>query len=491
MKIMKKNLLNNLKILITSFLISNCVFAQTIATKEPMNNKLQEINRLLQQSQESNKQIPASSKEKIEKENKEVQPLEEKNTPIAKKILQQTNSIVRIQVQSKLGKEKISVGSGAFLTSDGLMLTNYHVISSHFIDPLNTVVIFSIGKSLDEYEAQLESVDLVNDLALIRPVKNIEAKPLTIGTNELQRGDKLYSVGFPHNWSMTMIDGIYNGFMEKQIVPHYLVSQALSSGMSGGPTFSEDGKLVAINVAATSKLSILIPVKSALELLKNYSTEQPTEDKNKYIQKINNIREKAIQRYSLFSDQLLDKVINSKNINIGSFSLPFKNSLFECWSKQSNSQYQVNLDRIKIIPKKELVQTQRSCSTQDNIFLQDSNTISQILFNTYHYEQPVDTNPLVLWKTIEKKFNLIALGNDYSIKAYLGKCFYKNVTNKKKYLQKMQICIAPLKETNKLWQVQISQILYDNLNQAVIVDSSFDGFTEKSINKIISHMKSI
>lgn len=488
---MKKNLQNSLKILVATFLvslISNFAFAQT---NQPISNRIQEINKILQQSQESIKQISNINKEKIEKENREVQPLEEKNTPIAKKILQQTNSIVRIQVQSKLGKEKFSMGSGAFLTLDGLIVTNYHVISSHFTDPLNTTVIFNIGKSYEEYEAQLESVDLVNDLALIRPVKSIEAKPITIGFDELQRGDKLYSVGFPHNWSMTMIDGIYNGYMEKQIVPHYLVSQALSSGMSGGPTFSEDGKLVAINVAATNKLSILIPVQSALQLINNYSKEQLSEDKKSYIQKVKSIREKAIQRYSVFSEKLLGEVIKSQPIKIGAFSLPFKNSLFECWSKQSNADSQVNLDIIKIMPKKELIQTQRSCSTQDNIFLQDNNTISQILFNTYHYEQPLGTNPLVLWKTIEKKFNLIALGNEYSIKAYSGVCFYKNVTNQKNNLQKMQICLAPLKETNKLWQVQISQILYDNLNQAIIVDSFFDGFTEKSINQIISHMKKI
>ena len=80
---MKKTLLNSLKVLITSFLISNAVFAQTNQTKEPI-NKLQEINKILQQSQESS-QNPLTNREKVEKENKAVQPLEEKNTPIAKK----------------------------------------------------------------------------------------------------------------------------------------------------------------------------------------------------------------------------------------------------------------------------------------------------------------------------------------------------------------------------------------------------------------------
>ena len=55
----------------------------------------------------------------------------------------------------------------------------------------------------------------------------------------------------------------------------------------------------------------------------------------------------------------------------------------------------------------------------------------------------------------------------------------------------MQICISPLKETNRLWRVQVAQIYQDGFNQAMILDFLFDGFTEKSINKIIGYTKKI
>ena len=418
-------------------------------------------------------------------------PIENRANISAHMVISKTNAIVKVQVQSRLGKEKIAVGSGSIIREDGLIVTNYHVISSHFSDPANNKIVYSVGKDSEEIVANLEAVDLVNDLALIKPLAKTEYKNIVeIEKSNLQQGQRIYSLGFPHNWSMTMIEGIFNGYMDKQLTSQYLVSHALSSGMSGGPTFNEDGKLVAINVAATDKLSILIPATSLSILLSRYKQEvkvYPT--KEQYILKINLIRDNAISRYEDFSEDLLTRIIKSDSFEIGKFKLPLRNKLFECWSRKEKPEPS-NLDRVEIKQKEELVQIERSCSTQDNIFLQEDNNIGQISVNTYYYQNN-NTTPLVIWKTLEKKFNVVAIKNENLTNIFKGKCFIKNVTNTGKKLQKMQICISPLKETNRLWRIQVAQIYQDGFNQAMILDFLFDGFTEKSINKIIGYTKKI
>ena len=147
-------------------------------------------------------------------------------------------------------------------------------------------------------------------------------------------------------------------------------------------------------------------------------------------------------------------------------------------------------EEAEIKQKEELVQIERRCSTQDNIFLQEGNTIGQISVNTYYYQNN-NTTPFVIWKTLEKKFNVVAIKNENLTSIFKGQCFIKNVTNTGSKLQKMQICISPLKETNRLWRVQVAQIYQDGFNQAMILDFLFDGFTEKSINKIIGYTKKI
>lgn len=449
---------------------------------QAQNFSVQQINNVLKENQ-------AASAPLME----ELPSLEDIHTPIAKKILSQSNSIVKVQVQNKTGKEKTSVGSGSIITPDGLIVTNYHVISSHFLDPATTHIVFNIGKDSVDHEAQLEAVDLVDDLAFIRPLEPLKAKPIILDNKELPVGERVYSVGFPHNWSMTMIDGFYNGYMLKELIPHYLVSHSLSSGMSGGPTFGENGKLVAVNVAATNKLSILIPVASVFRFLQDYSQEQASLAKaSGYNEKIKLIRQMALNRYDKFSDTLLQHVLASDNVSIGKFSLPLSNPLYECWSKQSQGSDMTSLDHINIFSKEKLIQTQRNCSTQDTVFLQEDNDIAQITMNAYHYEQPnIKANSLILWKTIEKKFNLISFQNELIAKSMEGTCFYKDVTNQRGKLQKIQICISPLRETSKLWHLQIQQIFFDENSQGLILNSAFDGFSEKNINIILNYMKKI
>ena len=106
-------------------------------------------------------------------------------------VLNKVNAIVKVQVQNRLGKKKVSVGSGAIIREDGLIVTNYHVISSHFSDPANNKIVYSVGKDLVEIVANLEAVDLVNDLALIKPLAKTEYKNIIeIEKGNLQQGGK-------------------------------------------------------------------------------------------------------------------------------------------------------------------------------------------------------------------------------------------------------------------------------------------------------------
>lgn len=161
---------------------------------------------------------------------------------------------------------KTALGSGFQISEDGLVITNYHVISNLVFEPDHHRVEF-VAQNGDTGSLELLSFDVINDLAILR---REDAPPefFPLAKETPKRGDSIYAIGNPHDIGMLLVTGAYNGLAESSYNDQILYSGSLNSGMSGGPTVNTAGEVVGVNVAtAGSQLSFLVPVDKVFDLI--------------------------------------------------------------------------------------------------------------------------------------------------------------------------------------------------------------------------------
>lgn len=106
----------------------------------------------------------------------------------------------------------------------------------------------------------LLAIDVIHDLALVHSGEE-EPSPLDLALLESGKGDRIYSLGNPHDLGMTVIEGTFNGLVENSRYRKILFSGSLNAGMSGGPAFNAEGEVMGINVSKGGEaISFLVPV---------------------------------------------------------------------------------------------------------------------------------------------------------------------------------------------------------------------------------------
>jgi len=131
-------------------------------------------------------------------------------------------------------------------------------------------------------QLELLDVDVRRDLALLR-VKDFKASPggalrFRPLDQPLAKGDRIYSMGNPHDVAFAVVEGTYNGLVERSFDPLIYYSGSINSGMSGGPVVDEDGRVVGVNVSAmffAQQMSFLVPAEFADKLLQRSRDAKP------------------------------------------------------------------------------------------------------------------------------------------------------------------------------------------------------------------------
>ena len=176
-----------------------------------------------------------------------------------------------------------STGSGFLVTSDGLAITNYHVVSQLALEPKTYRLEYRAADG-SHGDVTVLGVDLPNDLAIIRLDKH-DAPFFTFDeqalAGDLPKGERLYSMGNPLDLGFTIIEGTYNGLVEHSYSERIHFTGALNPGMSGGPTVTPEGRVVGINVATRrggQLISFLVPVRFAAALLQRVREQKTAPD---------------------------------------------------------------------------------------------------------------------------------------------------------------------------------------------------------------------
>lgn len=168
----------------------------------------------------------------------------------------------------KTSKE-YSNGSGFFVSSDGYVVTNAHVIE-------NAETITVTDYDGNTYDATFITQMEDNDIAILK-IDNVSIS-VTFGTSsDISVGDDCLIIGNPMgNLSYTYTDGIIS-YVNRQITTtsgYYInvfqTNCAINSGNSGGPVFNESGEVIGVATAkySTSEgLSFFIPIDDVIDFI--------------------------------------------------------------------------------------------------------------------------------------------------------------------------------------------------------------------------------
>jgi serine protease Do len=190
-------------------------------------------------------------------------------------------AVVSILVSDKLTKKKLGSGSGFIISSDGLIVTNRHVVSEK---EAKFLVLLNSGK---EYEAELLDFDPVLDVALIK-IKESGLPYLELHDSDtLEVGETVIAIGnalgeFKNTVSVGVVSGLSRSItaLDNSLQKEYLdkviqTDAAINKGNSGGPLLNIYGKVVGINVAVVEKSSSIgfsLPINSVKDAINSVRT---------------------------------------------------------------------------------------------------------------------------------------------------------------------------------------------------------------------------
>ena len=173
-----------------------------------------------------------------------------------------------VKVEKGVGRPDAMLGSGFFISSDGYIITNHHVISS-CVDPKYEGFARCYIKLAEDPDtripAKIVGWDSTIDLALLKA--EVRAPYVfTLGSSsDLNVGDKVYAIGSPLGLDRTLTSGIISA-KDRELFTSgkvFQIDAAVNSGNSGGPLIDSQARVQAIVFAGVQNyqgLNFAIPV---------------------------------------------------------------------------------------------------------------------------------------------------------------------------------------------------------------------------------------
>ncbi len=151
-----------------------------------------------------------------------------------------------------------SLGSGVIVTSQGVVVTNFHVIKGALSEDEEGIKI--VLKDKKEYAASVILKDERTDLAILRiRAPGVRFPFLKFGDSDgLEVGDLVLAIGNPYRVGQTVTSGIISALARTRVgISDYQffiqTDAAINPGNSGGALVNMKGELVGINTAIFSK----------------------------------------------------------------------------------------------------------------------------------------------------------------------------------------------------------------------------------------------
>ena len=160
-------------------------------------------------------------------------------------------------------------GSGVILSSDGLIVTNFHVIEN-----ASTIQFIFNNGNIYQGKTTVIGIDPERDIALLR-IDKTNLTPALI-TDTYATGDSVTAIGAPNSIRNVTTTGVING-SDQDVISS---SAVISKGSSGGGLFDVSGKLIGVTSFYGNDQYFSIPVSLVQQVPQNLSL--PIEDMQHY-----------------------------------------------------------------------------------------------------------------------------------------------------------------------------------------------------------------
>jgi S1-C subfamily serine protease len=304
--------------------------------------------------------------------------------------------ILQIRIIDITSGSKSAIGSGFVVDDTGLIATNYHVVQMAASKPEQYRIEY-LSASGAAGSLDLVDVDVVNDLALVQ-IKSQASSPiaavLSLAEAEPAIGVPVYALGNPLDLGLTVVPGTYNGINQTSYHPRVHFTGSLNSGMSGGPTLSQAGEVVGINVStAGNHVSFLVPVTALQHLIAEHQLRG---------QGVENIELRIGQQLLADQEKKFAQMLSLDWPTIALGKATVVNELspfFRCWGGSNSSS-----------EKAQLLSADRTCRSEDNIYLNEKFN-SGVIEHQFFWLEAGNLNALQFYTYYKRLFGDFAPGN--------------------------------------------------------------------------------
>jgi S1-C subfamily serine protease/AAA+ superfamily predicted ATPase len=158
-------------------------------------------------------------------------------------------------------------GSGFFISRDGYLLTNHHVVTENKF----VTIKLTTGRQLP---GEVVRTNKTRDIALIK-VNESGMPPLPLRLDPPEVASEVYAVGTPRDekYSTTITKGIVSAYRTEKDLTLLQSDAAIHPGNSGGPMVDQFGNVVAVSVSGfaisgvSTSINFFIPIADALKYL--------------------------------------------------------------------------------------------------------------------------------------------------------------------------------------------------------------------------------
>ena len=379
--------------------------------------------------------------------------------------------IFQVQVIDLASSKKSSIGSGFLVSNQGLIATNYHVIAEtiHSADNYRIEYLDSSGNT---GELNLVAIDVIHDLAIVRADLSMPDF-LQMSTDLPAKGEHIYAIGNPHDLGMSIVEGTFNGLLEKSQYQKILFSGSLNPGMSGGPALDKTGMVIGVNVStAGNDLSFLVPAKYLHQLVDTAITINEVDDFNGIIE------QQLVNNQQSYMRQLIDASWNM--IDLGDVQVPGEiRDYFKCWGK-------TDTDEEKLFE-----HTYTACASPDMIYISPQFNTGNIDFR-YDWFKAGKLNKFQFYTLFASKFSGSYSTNQASredVSNYRCQTGFVEINN---IAWRTALCFRKYKKFSRLYDMSLTMAQVDYDDRGLLINMNATGLTRDNAMQFVKkYMESI
>lgn len=164
-------------------------------------------------------------------------------------------------------------GTGFFVSSDGLAVSNYHVFegTTKGMEVIQT----ANGQELKVERVIAQSSDNDYIIFKVRLNNRVQFTPIPVSKKVPEIGEDVFAIGNPHGLEHTLSKGIISGYRgDKSLLQ---TTTEITHGSSGGPLLNMNGEVVGITTAGVGEANLNFAVNIQVLKINNYTSQKSTD----------------------------------------------------------------------------------------------------------------------------------------------------------------------------------------------------------------------